>query len=120
MEHQLIPDATTAKRQILDNDDGTFTIQFLTEDEDIGPISSTISDDVDITINSAEVQAYQVTKPEIQVLTFTAPANPITTDTGGKKVTLGGVEYTIAPGADGVAIETAADVALFFCKCSFG
>ena len=29
------PDATTAKRQILDNDDGTFTIQFLTEDEDI-------------------------------------------------------------------------------------
>ena len=83
------PDATTAKRQILDNDDGTFTIQFLTEDEDIGPISSTISDDVDITINSAEVQAYQVTKPEIQVLTFSAPANPITTDTGGKKVTLG-------------------------------
>ena len=68
---------------------------------------------MDITINSAEVQAYQVTKPEIQVLTFTAPANPITTDTGGKKVTLGGVEYTIAPGADGVAIETAADVALF-------
>ena len=83
--HQHIPDATTAKRQILDNDDGTFTIQFLTEDEDIGPISSTISDDVDITINSAEVQAYQVTKPEIQVLRFTAPANPITTDTGGKK-----------------------------------
>ncbi|RZP22226.1 MAG: flagellar hook-basal body complex protein [Burkholderiaceae bacterium] len=108
------PDATTAKRQILDNDDGTFTIQFLTEDEDIGPISSTITDDVDITINSAEIQAYQVTKPEIQVLTFTAPANPITTDTGGKKVTLGGVEYTIAPGADGVAIETAADVASFF------
>ena len=69
---------------------------------------------MDITINSAEVQAYQVTKPEIQVLTFTAPANPITTDTGGKKVTLGGVEYTIAPGADGVAIETAADVAGFF------
>ena len=83
------PDATTAKRQILDNDDGTFTIQFLTEDENIGPISFTIPDDVDITINSAEVQAYQVTKPEIQVLTFTAPANPITTDTGGKKVTLG-------------------------------
>ena len=108
------PDATTAKRQILDNDDGTFTIQFLTEDEDIGPISSTITDDVDVTINSAEIQAYQVTKPEIQVLTFTAPANPITTDTGGKKVTLGGVEYTIAPGADGVAIETAADVASFF------
>ena len=108
------PDATTAKRQILDNDDGTFTIQFLTEDEDIGPISSTITDDVDVTINSAEIQAYQVTKPEIQVLTFTAPANPITTDTGGKKVTLGGVEYTIAPGADGVAIETAADVAGFF------
>ena len=108
------PDATTAKRQILDNDDGTFTIQFLSEDEDIGPISSTITDDVDITINSAEIQAYQVTKPEIQVLTFTAPANPITTDTGGKKVTLGGVEYTIAPGADGVAIETAADVASFF------
>ena len=108
------PDATTAKRQILDNDDGTFTIQFLTEDEDIGPISSTITDDVDITINSAEVQAYQVTKPEIQVLTFSAPANPITTDTGGKKVTLGGVEYTIAPGADGAAIETATDVANFF------
>ena len=35
------PDATTAKRK-LDNDDGTFTMQFLTEDEDIGPISSTI------------------------------------------------------------------------------
>ena len=79
------PDATTAKRQILDNDDGTFTIQFLTEDEDIGPISSTITDDVDITINSAEVQAYQVTKPEIQVLTFSAPANPITTETEERK-----------------------------------
>ena len=71
------PDATTAKRQILDNDDGTFTIQFLTEDEDIGPISSTITDDVDITINSAEIQAYQVTKPEIQVLTFTAPSTSL-------------------------------------------
>ena len=78
------PDATTAKRQILDNDDGTFTIQFLTEDEDIGSITSTIADDVDLTINSAEVQAYQVTKPEIQILTFTAPANPITADSGGK------------------------------------
>ena len=66
----------------------------MTEDENIGPISSTISDDVDITINSAEVQAYQVTKPEIQVLT-TAPANPITTDTG-KEGYFGGVEYTIA------------------------
>ena len=108
------PDATTAKRQILDNDDGTFTIQFLTEDEDIGPITSTISDDVDLTINSAQVQAYQVTKPEIQILTFTAPANPITADSGGKKVTLGGVEYTIAPGTDGAAIETATDVANFF------
>ena len=107
------PDATTAKRQILDNDDGTFTIQFLTEDEDIGSITSTIADDVDITINSAEVQAYQVTKPEIQILTFTAPANPITADSGGK-VTLGGVEYTIAPGTDGAAIETASDVANFF------
>ena len=83
------PDATTAKRQILDNDDGTFTIQFLTEDENIGPISSTISDDVDITINSAEVQAYQVTKPEIQVLTFTAPANPIIRH-GGKEGYFGG------------------------------
>ena len=80
------PDATTAKRQILDNDDGTFTIQFLTEDEDIGPITSTIADDVDLTVNSAEVQAYQVTKPEIQILTFTAPANPITADSGGKKL----------------------------------
>ena len=108
------PDATTAKRQILDNDDGTFTIQFLTEDEDIGPITSTIADDVDLTVNSAEVQAYQVTKPEIQILTFTAPANPITADSGGKKVTLGGVEYTIAPGTDGAAIETATDVANFF------
>jgi flagellar hook-basal body protein len=108
------PDATTAKRQILDNDDGTFTLQFLTVDEDISPITSTISDDVDLTINAAEIQAYQVTKPEIQVLTFSAPANPITTDTGGKKVTLGGAEYTIAPGSDGAAIETAADVANFF------
>ena len=114
------PDATTAKRQILDNDDGTFTIQFLTEDEDISPISSTISDDVDITINSAEVQAYQVTKPEIQVLLLLHQRIRLQQIQEAKKLLLGGVEYTIAPGSDGVAIETASDVANFFCKCSFG
>ena len=107
------PDAATAKREILDNDDGTFTVQFLTVDEDIQPLSSTISDGVDVTVDSAQIQSYQVTKPEIQTLTFTAPANPITE---GKKVSVGGVEYTIAPAAGGNSIETASDVATFFTR----
>ena len=104
------PDAATAKRQILDNDDGTYTVQFLTADEDKNPLTSTISDGVSMTVNSAQIQSYQVTKPEIQTLTFTAPANPITLS---KKVTIGGQEVTIAPAAGQASIETASDVATF-------
>ncbi|OUW06322.1 MAG: hypothetical protein CBD16_00325 [Betaproteobacteria bacterium TMED156] len=104
------PDSATAKRQILDNDDGTFTVQFLTADENKNPLNSTISDGVNLTVNSAQIQSYQVTKPEIQTLTFTAPANPITV---GKKVTIGGSEVTVAPNAEQTSIETAAQVATF-------
>ena len=104
------PDAATAKRQILDNDDGTYTVQFLTADENKNPLNSTISDGVSVTFNSAQIQSYQVTKPEIQTLTFTAPANPITLS---KKVTIGGQDVTIAPAAGQASIESATDVANF-------
>ena len=103
------PSDTASAPSIINNLDGTLTIEYAKEAGDVAPLAFDSANSSGISMSVATVQTYRVSVPEERTLTFTAPTADLT---DGLTINVAGVSIELAAADfDDDAIPTAAEVA---------